>query len=266
MYCTQCGASIGEKEIRCPYCGAVNPFADEQKYMERLQKILQETEALSDEPMRQYSRELKQHGKRTLKIALAVGSVFVALALLFLGVHLWQNRQEASSARARLALEQQYIPRLDALYAEGNYEEAARLLDQAYAEAVSGDAGFISWDHSTFIYYYDTFHYMEEFQNQLLVGGDWFPEDLEDALCNAMILYKEALLPYEEDMVTSREKELIDSYKEEAGNFLREDLYFTEEEIEQLYQDAVQEGGYLDLSVCRSYADTVQKRLNENPR
>ena len=47
MYCTQCGASIGEKEIRCPYCGAVNPFADEQKYMERLQKILQETEALS---------------------------------------------------------------------------------------------------------------------------------------------------------------------------------------------------------------------------
>ena len=125
MYCTQCGASIGEKEIRCPYCGAVNPFADEQKYMERLQKILQETEALSDEPMRQYGRELKQHGKRTLKIALAVGSVFVALALLFLGVHLWQNRQEASSARARLALEQQYIPRLDALYAEGNYEEAA---------------------------------------------------------------------------------------------------------------------------------------------
>ena len=79
-----------------------------------------------------------------------------------------------------------------------------------------------------------------------------------------MILYKEALLPYEEDMVTSREKELIDSYKEEAGNFLREDLYFTEEEIEQLYQDAVQEGGYIDLSVCRNYADTVQERLNEN--
>lgn len=261
MYCTQCGASINEKELRCPYCGAVNPFADEQKYMERLQKILQETEDLSDEPLRQYGRELKDHGKRTLKISLAVAAVFLVIAILFLAIQLMSIRKESSALRARLAMEQEYTPELDQLYAEGKYEEVSQLLDQIYEEAVNGEAGFFSWDHSTFIYYFDAWQNVKTFQLQLQDSSSYSPEELEDALYHAMVLYKEALLPYEEDQVSAREKELIDSYKEEAGNFLRETLYFTEDEIEQLYQNTVQDGGYIDISGCHAYASTVQKRL-----
>lgn len=264
MYCTQCGASIQEKELKCPYCGAVNPFADEQKYMERLQKILRETEDLSEEPLRQYGRELKHHGKRTLKISLAVASVFVVLAVIFLVIRLVHDRQEAISARARLALEQKYIPQLDELYEEENYEEVSRLLDQAYEEAVSGDAQFFSWDHSTFMYYYECYHTMTEFEALLHDDARYSPEMLEDALYYSMVLYKEALLPYEEDQISSREKEQISSYKNDAGIFLRESLNFTEEEIDRLYHDSVQEGGYLNISEVQAYADTVAKRLESS--
>lgn len=262
MYCTQCGASIQEKELKCPYCGAVNPFADEQKYMERLQKILRETEDLSEEPMRQYGRELKSHGKHTLKISLAIASVFLILAVVLLTIRLVHDRQDAASARARLALEQKYIPQLEKLYEEENFEEVSRLLNQAYEEAVNGKAQFFSWDHSTFMYYYECYQSMASFEILLHDGSSYSLQELEDALYDGMVLYKEALLPSEEDQISPREKELISSYQTDAGIFLRESPNFTEEEIDQLYHDSVQEGGYLSIADVQAYAATVAERLN----
>ncbi|HIS25590.1 MAG TPA: zinc ribbon domain-containing protein [Candidatus Pullilachnospira intestinigallinarum] len=257
MYCTQCGARIDEKELRCPYCQAVNPFADEQKYMERLQKILEETENLSDEPLRQYGKELKFHGKRTLKIALTAIAVPVAAGLILVGIHLWHNRQEAAADRARLELESRYLPQLETLYAQGDYEEASRLLDQAYEEASSAGAEYFSWSHATFLYYFDTWNTMDSFRDTLRKDGSYSQEQLEDALFAAMVLYQEALLPYEEEAVTSGEKEEILSWKEDADRFLQENLLFSPEEIEKLGREISDESGIIRMDDCWDYASSV---------
>ena len=36
MYCTNCGAEIDENDASCPYCGYLNPYGAERKYMKDL--------------------------------------------------------------------------------------------------------------------------------------------------------------------------------------------------------------------------------------
>ena len=44
MYCTNCGAEIDENDASCPYCGYLNPYGAERKYMKELEVIRVKTD------------------------------------------------------------------------------------------------------------------------------------------------------------------------------------------------------------------------------
>ena len=77
MICSNCGADISSKDIKCPYCGAMQYEASEKKYMNDLYKINSDMDNL-DKNVRRYA---------LLSIAKSIGYVLIGTAAaLVIGV------------------------------------------------------------------------------------------------------------------------------------------------------------------------------------
>ena len=80
MFCSNCGAEIGEKDLNCPYCGVMNPRAAEKKYMDKLEGILEDTEKLREMPAQQTKGGMWKAGRMAVFIFCIVALVAGGLA------------------------------------------------------------------------------------------------------------------------------------------------------------------------------------------
>lgn len=152
LYCENCHAPIEDDSAKCPYCGALNVTGSEKQYMEQLYDIKKDVEELSAVPKEEYRGEIGKTGRviRRTFLAAAVLMTFVGL-LLFL-VRKWTDYEPtAEEMRAQIQWEKEIFPKLDALYAEGNYDG---IMECVFENQNGSFYSISNWEHEDFINVY----------------------------------------------------------------------------------------------------------------
>ena len=160
IYCTNCGAFVGEKEEKCPYCGAINPTGAEAAHMRRLNRIRSDMAEMEDDLEETYVRELKQRGSHLAKIA--VGIILAVLALFAVGL-LMNRISDAKYSRQlkqELAFEQEYFPQLNRVYEQGDDDATLEYLYELYS--LDGASALWAWPHRDYYEYYSAYRDLQE--------------------------------------------------------------------------------------------------------
>ena len=156
MICSNCGADISSKDIKCPYCGAMQYEAAEKKYMNDLYKINSDMDNL-DKNVRRYVWH---------SIAKSIGYVLIGTAIvLMLGTLIGRNdymrynnsKKEREDIHKAMEWYDENSARLDELYTLHRYSEAKDIISN-----YEGNSSLLrNWEHYNFIeiydWYYDSF-------------------------------------------------------------------------------------------------------------
>ena len=110
IYCTNCGAWVGENEEKCPYCGMINPTGAEAAHMRRLNAIRDDMAGMEDDIEETYTRELKEKGSLALKIGIGVLIISLLLCLAaFIKLRL-EERNTSREMDQEIAFERSFFP------------------------------------------------------------------------------------------------------------------------------------------------------------
>ncbi|MDE6404566.1 MAG: zinc ribbon domain-containing protein [Lachnospiraceae bacterium] len=258
IYCENCHAPVAEESAKCPYCGALNAVGGEKQYMEQLYDIKKDVEELSATPVREYRREIGKSGRvvrRTFLVTAAL-MAFVGL-LLFLGRKLTDYEPTAEEIRAQMQWEKEIFPKLDALYAEGDYDGVMECVSE------NQDAPYYSisnWKHADFINVYTQYQFCTESLAQAASKG-YSAEDAGDCIIDTLFLIQERTY----DSYTEAEEALIAAYQEEVREQTCAVFGISEEEIDRLYAECCVEdayGVYFDYQTAkRKVKDFVKEQI-----
>lgn len=114
---------IPADSAKCPYCGALNAVGGEKQYMEHLFDLKEDVKDLKDVPLQTYRQELKKSSriiKRTLFICSIVA--LLAVGLFLITDKFWYAKMPVAERKEQLLWEKENFPKLDALYADGDYD------------------------------------------------------------------------------------------------------------------------------------------------
>lgn len=248
MYCTNCGAALKDTDVKCPYCGTINPFAAEADYMNKLKDLREDVDDLDDLSKAMYVQNLKKHSTHALRISLSVVAVFLFLFVGFQLLSSLRDRNDRAEQRAELAFREEYFPVLDELYAKGDDQAVWEYINQLLEE--EGSSALFSWEHEAFYVYYDLSLSVSQTRDALS-KGKCTEFLLFDGFYAAMqLLYPESYLI---NKLSAKEVKKINPFIQEATALLMEDLHLTKDDISHIYESC-SEDKFLDYSSCRKYA------------
>ncbi len=247
IYCENCHAPIEEDSAKCPYCGALNAVGGEKQYMEQLYDIKKDVEELSAAPVREYRREIGKTGRviRVTVLVTAVLTAFVGL-LLFLGRKWTDHEPTVEEARAQMQWEKENFPKLDALYAEGDYDAVVAYVFENQGEPYYSIA---NWAHADFIDVYTRYQYCKE-DLALAASQGYDGEKAGDCIIDALFLIQDR--PY--DSYTEAEEMLIAAYQEEVKEQIGTVFGISEEALIRFYGACCvkdEYGVYLDYQTAK---------------
>ena len=247
IYCENCHAPMEEDSAKCPYCGALNAPGGEKQYMERLYEIRQDVEELSTVPEKEYRREMGRTGRviRLTFLAIAVLAVFAGL-FLFLGRKLTDYEPTEEEIRAQMQWEKEFFPKLDALYAEGDYDGVVACVFENQDETYYSIS---NWKHADFINVYTQYQFCTESLAQAASKG-YSAEDAGDCIIDTLFLIQERTY----DSYTEAEEALIAAYQEEVRKQICTVFGISEEDIDRLYVECCVEdeyGVYFDYQTAK---------------
>lgn len=252
LYCENCHAPIPEESEACPYCGALNASGGEKKYMERLYNLKGDVEELSRVPGQEYRREMKRIGRIIGMTVLTIAAVAVfACSALFLYRKQENSGPSEEEARARLLWERENFPKLDAMYAEGDYDGILRYV---YGNEEGEYNSISNWKHSDFIDVYRWYCSCRERADQI-VSGAYDEEDEIECIIDALFLIQER--PY--ITCSEEEKGQIEEYGREIRALLCAELGMREGDLDLLYEESCLENEY---GIYFDYA-TARKKVRE---
>lgn len=232
MLCNECGASIHEKDTKCPFCGALQYDAAENEYMDRLGGIHKNLESLKTEGNRTFTR---------MFLITFLKTALVSLLFVFLGVAVYYGgearKQKTSEDEVREIIEyyewyEEHIDELNSCYMDKDFDKIIEIYYQ-----VVGYYALKTWKH------WDISKlYMEITLNMFkmikaLEEGGWVSElSLADAMCNALeLIYAcdDNNTYYNIDIANldDEEKKVLAEWKDTAHTFLYDTLKMTEEEV-----------------------------------
>ena len=84
--CRECGAPIEELAERCPYCGAINEFGAEHKYMQDMYNLKDDLKEVGNIPSEEIKAEVKSNVHFTGKAV----AVLLAAFAVFRGYYLFR--------------------------------------------------------------------------------------------------------------------------------------------------------------------------------
>ena len=235
IYCTNCGAMVGENEEKCPYCGMINPTGAEAAHMRRLQGIRREMEDMEDDVGEAYVRELKKKGSRAVKIAAAVVMLLILLVLLPAAVHMVEKNKSERQMKEEIAFEKKYLPELERIYAAGDDDATLEYLNSISGE--DGAAALFGWRHHDYFNRYATYKEMQAVREKTAEGSQ--PDEGRVNYLVRRILAEERAeyMSLDYAVVTEEEREKILAWQEEKSNFLRRDLSLSEEELDKIWEN-----------------------------
>ncbi len=262
MYCTNCGAEIDENDASCPYCGYLNPYGAERKYMKELEVIRRKTDELDDHPENYVKAEVKKKGRKAGFIFLIVLLGIAALAAFYFGMeYILSHNAFRDDAREERAFRDKYIPELNRMLEEGRDEEAYNYMtDTLYDE--KGSSYLWRWEHFDYLSTYGTLLYVRHVREEALTEGIG-EREFVNAAADVITDVKDPLEPYGR-RIPEEDLKKIEALREEEKLFLTETVGMTGEEIDAIYEASLSDGvlSYTKLEEeIRKYWDKVPEEL-----
>ncbi|MDO4477422.1 MAG: zinc ribbon domain-containing protein [Lachnospiraceae bacterium] len=265
MFCPNCGGEYADWALKCPYCGSVNDAGAEKAYMAHMEELKKRLDRVDDEAEGMY-RKAMSTGMRRVVMAVVIA---VAAALLIFAVVRIVERIGISNEERRyqeqLAWEAEEYPKLDAMYAEGNFAGILEECDRVMMEEPLYDV--YDWPHYTFVDDYFS-HYVDLHAAEMAIAE----KDIDEYELG-MGIYAALYLGYDTtdevlerlrksyDMnrsfgISEEDEVMIRAFGEDARRFLTETLGWSEAESEAFYKSCL-EDGYLSSSRCFDKAEEL---------
>ena len=257
IYCTNCGAPVGEFAEKCPYCGALNPTGAEAAYMEKLRGIRSEMAEMDDDLEETYVRELKKRGSRFGKIAAGIAIVIVAFILLIsVNEMIFRVRAKRDSER-EIAFQKEYFEELDRVYGQGDDASTLDYIQSLYGK--DGASALWTWKHMDYFEFYGDYSDMKAVRDALakLEGGagkelsarerEGYEGDIAWVVYRILQTRRDEYRGLSQAKVTEEERQKVLGYFEEEDVFLTDVLGLDEAAQDEIWkQSLTREGGYAD--------------------
>lgn len=156
MKCNNCGGNMGLEDLKCPYCGTPNPFAE--KHQEDMRRFEKEFAATKEEVV---TANRKRAGRNTSLILILVLILLDVGAVIFAGM----SSEIAYDLKGKKVMAQadQHLENIRALLEEGDY------------------CGFSAYYSANSIYYMSSDTVLDEYSAVHGAAGRyrWILQDLE---------------------------------------------------------------------------------------
>ena len=264
VICPNCGAAIYENEAKCPFCGYINMTGAEEKFM----RDMKQTEAdMSQIPQLQKAEYKKSMSKNSKIIFITIGIAAFVAAILF-GIHMFMEHvlfsYDERDAKAQMLWERETFPILDGMYAAGDYDGIIEFEYALYNENEANDTDYslYDWEHYYFINGYRRYCDVEDYIAILDRGDELSKYEAESIVYYCMWFhYREYDVDNEYMPYTDEEIAILDGYRDITDGYLFTRLGFTQQEVEELYEDALDDYGGMDMQTCWKYAKKVKDRF-----
>ena len=241
IYCTSCGAYVGENEEKCPYCGAINPTGAEAAHMRRLNRIRSDMAQMEDDLEETYVRELKSRGSRIAKTTVCIILAAAAIAAAGFLMNRISESRYSRQLEQELAFERAYFPQLNRIYDEGDDDATLEYLYSLYS--LDGASVLWSWPHHDYFQYYSTYRQLQE-AGKMMAGETEKNEDLLTWLVYDILTDQRAEYRTVDDAhLDDDEREKVLTWQEEEEIFLTERLGLTEPELDEIWQKSLHRSG-----------------------
>lgn len=224
MKCKNCAASYSIKELRCPYCGAINPKGWMQKQQRKqAQSDYQTASTKTVGPLR------RQMVNRVLNRTLLVeGIVFV---LLIAGVFLTFFLQDFFLNVKKSSQKDTMNAHMEELYTQERFLELRQYIDQNHLFSEVND----DYSQMALMYY----HYDEFKQSRMTYFCE--QDELKEFHVKTLLWNMNKILQFKNVMVysklTERNKVLWDKYTEDAEIFATSVLGLNDAQMQILTQE-----------------------------
>lgn len=250
--CENCGAEFDIHEAKCPFCGHINPYGAEEKYMQQMQDIKSNLAQVDDEQIEVIKKETKKTGKIVLITLLSIVAVIlVAGAILY--VYTWKQIQHfeslglyESDPLKAAKWNDEHLADMEAMYDAGDIDGLVEYYGKLYDEGNIG--AFNSWSHSFLI----TQIYDLRFWTNYLED-----DKLDDLVIHQLMFnllyyyngdYKGTNMPDEDQTIIMEEvQKHLDKASDRFG--------ITAELLEEMNTHCIGEYGYIDPAKVADYCD-----------
>ena len=260
LHCENCHATISADSAKCPYCGALNAVGGEKQYMEHLFDLKENVEELKGVPLQTYRQELKKNSriiKRTLFICSIVA--LLAVGLFFITDNLRYTNMPVAEQREQLLWEKENFPKLDALYADEDYDS---ILEFENTNCADGYYSIYNWEHYGFISLYRWYLFCEE-SAVLAEERNYDDDSVERCILDAMYVLQEKYYVEYDD----KDRKLVDDCKAEVREMLRSQFDIQDEDFAALYEQCCEEdeyGTYFNYKLAEKKVKAYVKNNMEN--
>lgn len=252
--CKYCGAEYAYKEPCCPYCGATNEIGAEHQYMNRLHGLRHKLRKLEDVAPDTYKQELKNTGRRTMKIVIVVVVLAAMIAGGILGYRYYKDEVVyPRKLKQQFAWENKTFPTLDEWYENGEYGKILQFMQDFYANNKNSDYHFFNWKHYDFMSSYEQYDRLVEFSERLENKETITDIERSSALYCAMnLIYFEEEAKYLRQPVSDN-YELQLEYAKDASDFLEKYFGMNQEAVDECYTQVTADMGIISYNECVNY-------------
>ena len=265
MICPNCGAAIEAKEPKCPFCGYINFPGAEEKFMRDLEHTEEQLSQIPEQQKEQIKKSIFKSSKVIWITILIVVLIAVLIAVVLIGGHFAIESiiYDASEydAKAEMIWERENYPLLDEMYAAGDYDRILELENNLYLinEEEGTNHSFYNWEHYQFITIYAQIKEVKDYVKLLDEGVEFDQYHAKCLVYNCMWFHYRM---YQDTYIQLPEEELaaVEEYREYSEEIFYNRLKFTDEEADQLYEEAL-EHDVLRVKICYDYADKIWERI-----
>lgn len=224
--CPSCGAEHDITENFCPYCGNANEYAQENTYMERLERIEDNLEQMGDFASDTYKREIKRTFKNVVKPIL----ILVAIILLFTGLmRFFSNMKTQSDIRGTMEWQNENFPVLNEMYEAGDFDGMQAYIDDILSKPNFMKTEVYNWEHYSFASAYNHYYRLREMEEEAKKDPEYL-QDMKDFVFNDALelCYNNYESMRRDRIITDRDYEYIKEYREYARDYMERHFGITD--------------------------------------
>lgn len=256
MICKNCGAEFDAQLARCPYCNAMNEVGAKRQFNRKLKHILHKMNLISELPQKTV---LTVSGKLLVLIIIIICAIVIVEFAKF-KVNDQKLRLETTNEQEdfqkAIAWEKETFPKLDAWYEAGDYDKIYE-----FQCNLKSPYNIHNWQHSEFILIYGDYNYILLLRN-IQEDGVIHPSNRSTALYNALqFCYdndpEQLKLKIKKDLdhnvrgLTEQEVALINEYRQDCQDFLKDEFAMTQEDMDILHNKCLNSKRVFD--VCEDF-------------
>lgn len=238
IVCENCGAHFNIHAPKCPFCGTVNEYGDEEEYLKDLEAIRIQLESTKNIPREAMAKEAKFQGKRAMKVLIAVLVLVIIAVVAFLLINALGEKKEEEEQRAQWEWQQTNFAMLDEWFEEGRYDEIVDFEYDMYLknDELGTEYHLWNWNHYDWLCAYGKYKMFSEYFED---GHQ--PEDIQES--EKVYMFYDAMYilfePWEirQNVVRSLPEEdyqMILGYQEDVRTRLKQMYGLNDAEIDNL--------------------------------